>query len=194
MSAVVRVPASSANLGPGFDTLGMALGLHAELGFVDSGTPDGANEADEHHPATIAFRRAGGVGRLWVRSSIPIGRGMGYSGAVRVGGLVAAHLQQHGPAEDDTDRGPAALAQRRDRARGPRRQRGGVDLRRSGGHRGGSSGADPDAVRSDGGALGAVVHHLDRSVTGHAADDVAVRRCGLQRRADGVARRRARRR
>ena len=101
MSAVVRVPASSANLGPGFDTLGMALGLHAELGFVDSGTPDGANEADEHHPATIAFRRAGGVGRLWVRSSIPIGRGMGYSGAVRVGGLVAAHLQRHGPAEDN---------------------------------------------------------------------------------------------
>ena len=101
MSAVVRVPASSANLGPGFDALGMALGLHAELGFVDSGTPDGAHEADEHHPATVAFRRAGGVGRLWVRSSIPIGRGMGYSGAVRVGGLVAAHLQHHGPAEDE---------------------------------------------------------------------------------------------
>ncbi|MDF2732511.1 MAG: hypothetical protein K0S92_1144, partial [Desertimonas sp.] len=29
---VVRIPASSANLGAGFDVLGMALGLHAEAG------------------------------------------------------------------------------------------------------------------------------------------------------------------
>ncbi|MEN9643884.1 MAG: homoserine kinase [Actinomycetota bacterium] len=95
---IVRVPASSANLGPGFDTLGMALTLHAEVGAGD--TPDGAQPADEHHPATIAFRRLGGEGPLWTRSPIPVGRGMGFSGAVRVGGLVAAHAQQHG---DDPD-------------------------------------------------------------------------------------------
>ena len=161
---------------------------------MDSGTPDGAHEADEHHPATIAFRRVGGVGRLWVRSSIPIGRGMGYSGAMRVGGIVAAHLQQHGAAEDEliaarpqwlgvateleghADNAAASIY-------------GGVVATA-----GGTSGADPDAVRPDGGAVGAVVHHLDRGVTGHAADDVAVRRCGLQRRADRAARRRLRRR
>ena len=32
---IVRVPASSANLGPGFDALGMALDLHAEVGLLD---------------------------------------------------------------------------------------------------------------------------------------------------------------
>lgn len=95
---IVRVPASSANLGPGFDTLGMALTLHAEIGVGDA--PEGAQPADEHHPATIAFRRGGGEGSLWVRSPIPVGRGMGFSGAVRVGGLVAAHAQRHGSDHD----------------------------------------------------------------------------------------------
>jgi homoserine kinase len=101
---IVRVPASSANLGPGFDTLGMALTLHAEVGAGDA--PEGAQPADEHHPATIAFRRHGGEGALWVKSPIPVGRGMGFSGAVRVGGLVAAHAQRRG---DDPDALTAAL-------------------------------------------------------------------------------------
>ncbi len=91
---IARVPASSANLGPGFDTLGMALSLYAEVGV--GAPPDGGRAADEHHPAAVAFRRFGGVGDLWVRSPIPVGRGMGFSGAVRVGGLVAAHAQRHG--------------------------------------------------------------------------------------------------
>ena len=91
---LVRVPASSANLGPGFDTLGMALTLHAEVGAGDA--PEGAQQVDDHHPALVAFRRHGGEGPLWVRSPIPMGRGMGFSGAVRVGGLVAAHAQRFG--------------------------------------------------------------------------------------------------
>ena len=91
---IVRVPASSANLGPGFDTLAIALSLHAEIGVGEA--PAGAQPADEHHPASVAFRLHGGDGALWVRSPIPSGRGMGFSGAVRVGGLVAAHVQRHG--------------------------------------------------------------------------------------------------
>ncbi len=95
---IVRVPASSANMGPGFDALGMALTLHAEVG---AGEPvAGSSAADEHHPATIAFRSHGGEGPLWLRSPIPVGRGMGFSGAVRVGGLVAAHAQRHGTDHD----------------------------------------------------------------------------------------------
>lgn len=80
----------------------MALGLHAEVGFLAEEPPPQSHVADEHHPAMIAFRRGGGQGRLWVRSPIPMGRGLGYSGAVRVAGLVAAHVQRHGPdaAED----------------------------------------------------------------------------------------------
>ncbi|HEY5663656.1 MAG TPA: hypothetical protein VIS05_06445 [Ilumatobacter sp.] len=97
----VRVPASSANLGAGFDVLGMALALHAELGLGP--VPRGARVADEHHPATVAFRRLGGEGDLWVRSSIPMGRGLGFSGAVRVGGAAVAVVQQHGPAALDAD-------------------------------------------------------------------------------------------
>lgn len=91
---IIRVPASSANLGPGFDTLGMALSLHAEVGLGEA--PEGAQQVDEHHPATVAFRLHRGEGALWVRSPIPMGRGMGFSGAVRVGGLVAAHAQRAG--------------------------------------------------------------------------------------------------
>jgi homoserine kinase len=101
----IRVPASSANLGPGFDVLGMALSLHAEVGIGDP--PDGAPVVDEHHPATIAFRRLGGDGDLWVRSPIPMGRGLGFSGSVRVGGAVAAVVQRsgvHALADADTVR------------------------------------------------------------------------------------------
>jgi len=90
----IRVPASSANLGAGFDVLGMALTLHAEVGCGDP--PVGAIDADDSHPATVAFRELGGVGGLWVRSSIPMGRGLGSSGAVRVGGAAAAIVQAGG--------------------------------------------------------------------------------------------------
>ncbi len=101
---VVRVPASSANLGPGFDVLGMALTLHAEFGV--GSVPDQARLVDEHHPAAVAFRRIGGVGPLWVRSPIPIGRGLGFSGAMRVGGAVAALAQRGG---DEFDIGGDAV-------------------------------------------------------------------------------------
>ena len=93
-SIAVRVPASSANLGPGFDVLGMALDLPADVGTGEP--PVGARATDEHHPATIAFRALGGAGALWVRTSIPMSRGLGYSGAVRVGGAAVAAIQQGG--------------------------------------------------------------------------------------------------
>jgi homoserine kinase len=91
-SIAVRVPASSANLGPGFDVLGMALDLPADVGTGEP--PPGARTADEHHPATIAFRALGGTGALWIRTSIPMSRGLGYSGAVRVGGAAVAAIQR----------------------------------------------------------------------------------------------------
>jgi homoserine kinase len=95
---IVRVPASSANLGPGFDALGMALDIHAEIGLLDGSTSDAdrAKRVDEHHPASAAFVAAGGAGALWVRSAIPIGRGLGFSGAMRVGGAVLATVQRDG--------------------------------------------------------------------------------------------------
>ena len=97
-SIAVRVPASSANLGPGFDVLGMALGLYLDLGVVSGALPDGASAIDPRHPAITAFSKFGGEGELWVRSSIPMGRGLGFSGAARVAGLALAMVQREGSA------------------------------------------------------------------------------------------------
>lgn len=94
---MIRVPATSANLGPGFDALGLALTLHVEVGIegVDE-MPHGARSNDDSHPTQVAFVRAGGVGRTWATTNIPMGRGLGFSGAARVAGVVAAEVQQHG--------------------------------------------------------------------------------------------------
>jgi homoserine kinase len=105
----VRVPASTANLGPGFDALGLALSLDAEVGTAADGVPEGATAVDERHPADIAFRRGGGTGPLWVRSPIPSGRGLGFSGAMRIGGLAVAVAQRAGGVVDVAAVGPAIL-------------------------------------------------------------------------------------
>ncbi len=91
---IVRVPASSANLGPGFDTLGMALTLHLEAGLAGPAAPRAP--VDDHHPTQVAFAKAGGEGRVWVHSPIPMGRGLGFSGAARVAGALLGALQQLG--------------------------------------------------------------------------------------------------
>lgn len=96
----MRVPASSANLGPGFDALGMALSMHAEIGTFHDDVPERARAIDEHHPATVAYRRSGGHDLLWERCPIPSGRGLGFSGAVRVAGAVLAHAQRRPAALD----------------------------------------------------------------------------------------------
>jgi homoserine kinase len=106
---IVRVPASTANLGPGFDTLGMALTLWAEVGVVDGPVPPRARVVDERHPADVAFRQGEGRGELWLRSSIPVGRGLGFSGAMRVGGLVAAAAQRASGPDDVVAARPAVL-------------------------------------------------------------------------------------
>ena len=97
----VRVPASSANLGSGFDALGMALTVYLEMGpVVDDEVPAGAKVVDQYHPGHIAFRSYGGVGDVWVRSRIPMGRGLGFSGAARVAGIVLAHAQLNGTSSE----------------------------------------------------------------------------------------------
>ena len=90
---VARVPASTANLGPGFDALGMALSITAEIG-VGEPPDESVSSLDERHPAMAAFAYGGGNGGVWVRSSIPVGRGLGFSAVMRVGGLLAAAAQR----------------------------------------------------------------------------------------------------
>ncbi|GAA4807048.1 homoserine kinase [Nocardioides caeni] len=97
------VPATSANLGPGFDTLGLALDLRDELeaeilpdGLVVEVTGEGAGAVplDERHLVVrsmrAAFDRLGqspsGL-RLSCRNVIPHARGLGSSSAAIVGGV-----------------------------------------------------------------------------------------------------------
>jgi homoserine kinase len=90
---IISVPASSANLGPGFDTLGLALTMPflCRLGPAADGQVE-----SEGHPAVVAFRRMGGTGELSTKTSIPSGRGLGFSGAARVAGCLAALVQREG--------------------------------------------------------------------------------------------------
>jgi homoserine kinase len=92
---VVRVPATTANLGAGFDALGLALSYGLELALdADDAHPAAAGES---HPATRAFRSCGGSGTIAVRTDFPPGRGLGFSGASRVAGVVAAAVQRGAP-------------------------------------------------------------------------------------------------
>lgn len=89
MAIHVVAPGSSANVGPGFDALGIAVDLPFEL---TTGESPGFHVAEPTHPAAVAFAALGGDAPLWWRSPIPPGRGMGYSGAARAAGAYAALL------------------------------------------------------------------------------------------------------
>jgi homoserine kinase len=94
---LVRVPASSANLGPGFDVLAAALDIHLELEVTEAGEFEvhaGADglPADRDNLCVRAFERlhsADGL-RFEIRSDIPVARGLGSSAAAIVAGLLAA--------------------------------------------------------------------------------------------------------
>ncbi|MBU3666418.1 MAG: homoserine kinase [Chthoniobacterales bacterium] len=84
---VVRVPATSANLGPGFDCLGVALQLHARVGVWAGDKKAAAHPmADE---AAAAFFAAANVPPFefgWsISPEIPVSRGLGSSVALRLG-------------------------------------------------------------------------------------------------------------
>ena len=107
----VRVPATSANLGPGFDALGLALRLHNTLtiGLASSPEIEIEGEGEEtlpRDPSHLAYRAAMAVVaraeetpgtppvralRLTQRNAIPLGRGLGSSAAAIVGGAAAAN-------------------------------------------------------------------------------------------------------
>ncbi|GAA3649377.1 homoserine kinase [Microbacterium marinilacus] len=117
----VRVPATSANLGPGFDTLGLALSVYDELdvtalqpGALEievSGSGAEHIPRDESHliARTIRYcyeavgRPAPGL-RIVARNGIPHGKGLGSSGAAVAAGVLAAKGLLAGEAElNETD-------------------------------------------------------------------------------------------
>lgn len=105
-SVRVRVPATSANLGPGFDSFGLALALHDEVsaritpaGVKLQVTGEGADtaQAGEQHLVIRAMRAAFDVigsqpGGIWLscQNKVPHGFGLGSSAAAIVAGLLSA--------------------------------------------------------------------------------------------------------
>jgi len=122
----VTVPATSANLGPGFDSLGLALDLRDDLegelagsGLVVEVTGAGAGTVPltEDHLVVRAMRTAfdalgaqpSGL-RLTCRNAIPHARGLGSSSAAIVGGLVLARALADGGGERLDDAALLTLA------------------------------------------------------------------------------------
>ncbi len=96
-TATARVPATTANLGPGFDSLGAALDWTAQVSITVSDTPQPAPDGPIERMAVQAvlalYARAGteppaGIRATW-EGDIPVGRGLGVSAAARVGALLA---------------------------------------------------------------------------------------------------------
>jgi homoserine kinase len=100
--ASVRVPASSANLGPGYDSFGLALGLydlftaepaeewHVEVGGEGEGELLTNGDNQVARAMARVFAAAGGptAAHLVCENGVPTGRGLGSSSAAIVGGLV----------------------------------------------------------------------------------------------------------
>ncbi|WP_019933061.1 homoserine kinase [Nocardia sp. BMG111209] len=105
LTVTARVPASSANLGPGFDSLGLALGIHDEIVVrtTDSGLTirvegEGADDVPwgPSHLVVRAIERGLESAGVWAdgldvvcHNVIPHSRGLGSSASAVVGGLAA---------------------------------------------------------------------------------------------------------
>jgi homoserine kinase len=123
----VRVPATSANLGPGFDTLGLALTLHDDVVVRVTDEPGLTVDVAGMGAATVArngrhlvikamratFKVLGGAPRgleLVAANHIPHGRGLGSSAGAIVAGVVAARALVVGGTERLDDAAVLALA------------------------------------------------------------------------------------
>jgi homoserine kinase len=104
---LLRVPASSANLGPGFDALGLALGVYLTCRFARSEALSIRAEGRDSEqistgPDNLIWQTAVTVAQnhrmqmppvdLHIRNDIPLGKGMGSSAAALTAGVVMADL------------------------------------------------------------------------------------------------------
>mgnify|MGYP000004538455 CR=1 FL=1 len=117
-TAAVSVPATSANLGPGYDSLGLALELRDYVTATLTDQPDvtvtiegmgaGVLPTDETHlVAKIIIQACAGFGlevtglEVTCQNAIPQGRGLGSSAAAIVAGLVLARELSDATADED---------------------------------------------------------------------------------------------
>lgn len=104
----IRVPATSANLGAGFDCLGLALDLFASITVTFGGPEPGPTEDVGEKMVLTAVKQAYvRMGREMpaVRArynvAIPLGRGLGASAVARVAGVVAANEFEGRPLDEE---------------------------------------------------------------------------------------------
>lgn len=123
MKVTVKVPATSANLGPGFDCLGLALPIYNEITVEETVMPGSGVEIniidetekydilsipkDENNIVYKAIEllynfigQTASDMKITIKTNIPVTRGLGSSAAVIVGGLMAANELLGSPADD----------------------------------------------------------------------------------------------
>ena len=112
-SVTVRVPATTANLGPGFDTLGIALKLHNQISIRETDAPT-VERIDSQKGSTSAnarareavdafFRRSKGKPhglQIEVKGDVPVSSGLGSSVTVRLGIVFALNELNDRPLGD----------------------------------------------------------------------------------------------
>lgn len=123
MKVTVRVPATTANLGPGFDIFGMALPFYNEITIEETVIPHSGVEFrvfDEKGEENLYLHNEGEnvvlkaidflynfIGqemdslKITIKTGIPIARGLGSSASVIVGGLIAANELLGNPSDID---------------------------------------------------------------------------------------------
>jgi homoserine kinase len=126
MRVRVRIPATSANLGPGFDALGLALALYNEVTLEESDrvavsvTGEGSKHLDRGSDnavargVSMAFAAAGRPfhgAAIHCVNRIPLARGLGSSAAAWVGGLAGANALLGSPLDREALVGLAARAE-----------------------------------------------------------------------------------
>ena len=123
MKVSVKVPATTANLGPGFDCLGLALPIYNTITVEETimpGTGIEINIIDETHEQdlisiptdenNIVYKAIellyNSIGqtpselKITIKTQIPIARGLGSSASIIVGGLIAANELLGRPADE----------------------------------------------------------------------------------------------
>lgn len=123
MKVSVKVPATTANLGPGFDCLGLALPIYNTITVEETIMPgtgieiniiDETNEQDiisiptdenniVYKAIELLYNSIGQTPselKITINTHIPIARGLGSSAAVVVGGLIAANKLLGNPADE----------------------------------------------------------------------------------------------
>lgn len=123
MKVTVRVPATSANLGPGFDCMGLALPIYNEVTVEETVMPGSGVEIniiqdvetydtlsipkDENNivykAIELLYNFVGQTAtdmKITIKTNIPVTRGLGSSASVIVGGLIAANELLGKPADD----------------------------------------------------------------------------------------------